>query len=130
MDEKDKELLRLAAKAFGVKVVFGPDGVPRETTDTDPAMNLFAMPIWNPLLDSGQALVLAARLYMEISFHLAYPRSNCPPENRQIEAQANLETKGGKFWAGALVRDDEAAAMRRAIVTAAAQSEKAQTLGE
>jgi hypothetical protein len=54
----DKELLKDAAKAAGIKLVFDADGFPRNCTGMEPAMNIFAAKLWNPIDDDGDALRL------------------------------------------------------------------------
>ena len=94
----DKELLELAAKAAAMKITVCPLGKTRDTTGAHPSMNLFGMPIWNPLTDDGDAFRLAVKLGIDIS-----------------TAQVDFYDKHST---------DPYAATRRAIVRAAAEIEK------
>ena len=62
----DKEELKLAAKAGGIKLLFDPTGVPRDCTGMDPLMNIFAAKPWNSLEDDGDAFRLAVKLNMNL----------------------------------------------------------------
>ena len=62
----DRELLELAAKAGGIKVLRDPHGVWRNCTGLDPAMNIFAAPQWNPLTDDGDNARLEAELGLNV----------------------------------------------------------------
>ena len=64
----DRDLLKLAAKAAGVDARWSPDGLLRDCTDGHPAMNIYAAPTWNPLTDDGDALRLAVKLRLPMSF--------------------------------------------------------------
>lgn len=66
----DKQLLKDAAKAGGIKLLFGPYGVPRDCTGMEPAMNLFSAKVWNPLIDDGDALRLTVKLGLKIEYYL------------------------------------------------------------
>ena len=61
----DRKLLELAAKAAGLKLSFY-DGVHRNATGADPAMNICAFPVWNPLNDDGDYSRLEAALAMDV----------------------------------------------------------------
>jgi hypothetical protein len=61
----DRELLELAAKAAGRKILQDPHGRFRDCTGAHhSAMNIFSFPLWNPLTDDGDALRLAVKLRM------------------------------------------------------------------
>ena len=68
----DRELLELAAKASGLHIVTDPDGLLRDCTKAHPAMNIFACKFWNPLTDDGDALRLAAKLYLWQAIRLSH----------------------------------------------------------
>ena len=106
----DRELLDLAAKAAGMTPPDGfhptagfvwikaTDGVRRETR-------------WNPLTDDGDALRLACHLFMSVS-------------TGPVEASANTIAGAlrGQFFRESTIDElDTAAAVRRAIVRAAAE---------
>jgi hypothetical protein len=55
----DRELLELAAKAAGRKILQDPHGRFRDCTGAHhSAMNIFSFPLWNPLTDDGDTLRL------------------------------------------------------------------------
>lgn len=64
----DRELLELAAKAAGIKLLFW-EGVCRNVTGLHEMANIYAAPHWNPLTDDGDALRLAVKLCLEIDVH-------------------------------------------------------------
>jgi hypothetical protein len=97
----DRELLRLAAKAAGIEAVKDPSGVMRDCTGSNPLMNIFSAPEWNPLTDDGDALRLAVKLKL------------LSPELDPRIATAPLDS------------EYPYAATRRAIVRAAAEIGKA-----
>lgn len=101
---EDRELLELAAKAFGIELMWSriEDVSPRRA-DT------FAN--WNPLTDDGDALRLAVKLNIELRFHLA---SDIPAVTATCIADSRLPTPR-EPWG-----DDKGAATRRAIVRVAA----------
>lgn len=106
--ETNRELLELAAKAEGIKLLFDPYGVPRDCTGMDPLMNIFAGKPWNPLTDDGDAFRLAVKLKMLVDCHSQCAR----PLPDSIEWQ---EGSG----------PDDYANTRLAIVRAAAEIGKA-----
>ena len=63
----DKELLKLAAKAAGIKARWSPDGVLRDCTNGHPAQNIYSAPPWNPLIYDGDALRLAIKLDIDVA---------------------------------------------------------------
>ena len=63
----DKELLKLAAKAAGIKARWSPDGVLRDCTNGHPAQNIYLAPLWNPLIYDGDALRLAIKLGIDVA---------------------------------------------------------------
>ena len=110
----DRELLELAAKAVGIKALRSPDGVLRDCTGGDPAMNIFAAKPWNPLEDDGDALRLAVKLRLVIS-----------PTNVTVMAYEPSTMRRGEVYE--LVGADPLAATRRAIVRAAAEIGRSMT---
>ena len=104
----DKELLQDAAKAAGIKLVFDPDGLPRDCTDMAPAMNIFSAELWNPIDNDGDALRLAVKLKIDLWFENDQGRD-------MVVAQTltSLEAED--------IKDDPYAATRRVIVMAAAE---------
>ena len=100
----DRELLELAAKAAGMDVSFiGPLGVYTRATDTQ---------AWNPLTDDGDALRLAVKLGIDITFNAF--------GGGEVMASDGI---GDRFdgWFTEGYADDTYAATRRAIVRAAAE---------
>lgn len=105
----DRELLELAAKAAGLRFVWdydehlhGPciidgDGFPEE---------------WNPLVNDGDALRLAATLGIDIEWRAA---------DGQVAAYRHANANGYCFTALESSRENRAANVRRAIVRAAAE---------
>jgi len=110
-----RELLQLAAKAAGIKLQFDPHGLPRNCTDMEPAMNIFAAKLWNPLEDDGDALRLAVKL--KIGFWVdsfdACCSWNPKGEHPFVEGMVQLAEE--------IVGNDTYAASRRAITRAAAE---------
>lgn len=102
----DKELLEAAAEAAGVKALRCPNGVLRDCTGLDPAMNIFSAPEWNPLTDDGDALRLAVKLELQVTVGVI----GCRVNNWNSSVRCVEEN-----------RTDLCAATRRAIVRAAAE---------
>ncbi|MCM2493263.1 hypothetical protein ACVCIH_17900 [Burkholderia glumae] len=101
----DKELLELAAKAYGISgayvrvdQAYGDQWV--EGIDTG------APVFWNPLTDDGDALRLAVKLRLDIM-----PGHNFQEASNRDDTAASQEPDG----------DDPCAALRRAITRAAAE---------
>jgi hypothetical protein len=107
MDE-DVALLRLAAKAAGMKVILIPYGIWRDVTGFRPEQNVLAAKEWNPLVDDGDALRLAVKLGMRLEI-----------DNHWNRTHAKQIPKGE--WRTAPHDSDPYAATRRAIVLAAAE---------
>jgi hypothetical protein len=103
----DRELLELAAKAAGLKILRDPSGMVRNCTGMDPAMNIFAAPKWNPLADDGDALRLAVKLGLNVT--VMQPRDRFELGRTGVNEMWNLHNA------------DPYAATRRAIVRAAAE---------
>lgn len=73
----DRELLELAAKAAGMKILGWLDGVP----DVGCARNIV---LWNPLTDDGDALRLAVRLHIKILIGDAWSVDQPTGEHRTL----------------------------------------------
>ena len=104
----DKELLEAAAEAAGVKALRCPNGVLRDCTGLDPAMNIFSAPEWNPLDDDGEALRLAVKLRLWVGQH----EDGVTVSDLYARFTVVIEEDHGT---------DDLAATRRAIVRAAAE---------
>jgi hypothetical protein len=102
----DKELLRLAAKAAGIKLIFIQNDMPRNCTGMHESMNIFSAPTWNPLTDDGDALRLAVKLKMLV---------NVMTKGVQVDVE-NIEDAALENIEG-----DSYAATRRCITRAAAE---------
>lgn len=101
--KSDRELLELAAKAYGDEsVIKSPFGFDRVVGYCE-VMQCDVMVRWNPLTDDGDALRLAVKLHMQVSI----TTESCRAETIPV--------------LGVRINDcDEMAATRRAIVCAAA----------
>ena len=101
----DKELLGLAAKAYGIEVTaVVPDGIPHR----------FGGGYWNPLTDDGDALRLAVKLGMEVYVDLSWCECS--------EAQSHTYARPDNGMRSIVNHDnDPYAATRKAIVVAAAE---------
>ncbi len=106
----DRELLEAAAKAAGIKALRCPNGVLRDCTGLDPAMNIFSAPEWNPLTSDGDALRLAVKLNIRIRPMPGFG-DDC--------VLCSADHKNA--WAQEPFANDPLAATRRAIVRAAAE---------
>jgi hypothetical protein len=104
MEMTDKELIKLAAKAAGISKQWGGSLVDKE----NPNM------VWNPLTDDGDALRLAVKLGMGISFGQYAPLDVYSVYISKIE-------HGDEIAVGCITDGDEFGVVRRAIVRAAAQ---------
>ncbi len=104
----DKELLKLAAKAAGIRITGWAPTPYGEAAIADGDCE----PLWNPLTDDGDALRLAVKLGIEPQF------------NHDIEVVA-IDTNPGSLRAAGVITEeynnDPYAATRRAIVRAAAE---------
>lgn len=104
MNETDRELLELAAKAAGLRLFVwgskGAENVCLKQDDKKPG------PRWNPLTDDGDALRLAVKLQLLVDTNGMHARVCFP-----YEAPLAYEAMG----------EDRHAATRRAIVRAAAE---------
>lgn len=106
----DKELLELAAKAYGIELLFPTIG------DLSPRIGGTGgnLCLWNPLTDDGDALRLAVKLNIELRFHLA---GDVPGVTATCVADRRLPIPR-EPWTPE--QGDKPAATRRAIVRAAA----------
>ena len=113
----DRELLELAAKAAGMKVIWSSDWILRNCTGMDRSANIFSAPEWRPLTDDGDALRLAVELWLTVAV-----RHN---ECEVFEDGGDCLTSEPIFTASAFVKPEQATnpaeATRRAIVCAAAE---------
>lgn len=100
----DKELLELAAKAAGIECLYFDEslGLVTEYSEEDDCPSWW----WNPLIDDGDALRLAVKLRIDIT-NLSYAYYCEGPQGQ--DAFVEVEN------------DDSYAAIRRAIVKAAAK---------
>jgi hypothetical protein len=101
----DRELLEKAAKAVGIKALIDPLGRWRDCTSLDPAANIFAAPLWNPLTDDGDTLRLAVKLGFDLRF---------------FSTHIEVWKPGMLGFFEEIFNADPCAATRRAIVRAAA----------
>lgn len=104
----DRELLELAAKAAGVKIEGYMERIDDYYSDWNGAA-AFALEdggYWNPLTDDGDALRLAFKLKLNISFI-----------GTSVHAGWNTRDPSPDGWGN---QEDGEAIMRRAIVRAAA----------
>ena len=105
----DRVLLELAAKAVGIRIVWGHGGVEGGTP-----FHHGTCIIWNPLHDDGDALRLAVKLYIGV-------RPHGPDHWQQPNVAVALwdfDDKSGRVTVEH--GDDPQRATRRAIVRAAA----------
>jgi len=100
----DRELLELAAKAYGVSGFLVDAGL-NIGSDATPI-------IWNPLENDGDALRLAVKLELDIEFDYKAdgPQTYVTCVGRQVENRTSYERHGDPY-----------VATRRAIVRAAAE---------
>jgi len=113
-DMTDKQLLRDAAKAAGIKLVFDSYGLPRDCTGIKPAMDILSAKVWNPLIDDGDAQRLLVALKIDILF-------DEESDNSVVVAQTF------RVFESETINDDPYAATRRAIVRAAAEIGRSKT---
>jgi hypothetical protein len=107
MNETDRELLELAAKAAGLGFTVPVFGVPPFM-----GLRLIGGALWNPLIDDGDALRLAVKLKMCVG---VVP-SNIKDGHATVALAPANPVEIGEAHA-----DDPYAATRRAIVRAAAE---------
>jgi len=117
----DRELIELAAKAAGIEIQWESDGSiqNRMNRPTIPyfCQNMSSAIDWNPLTDDGDALRLAVKLWIDVSFP-PY-REPDPPV---VHAGMYWDVSDSLWYRYEELRGaDPYAATRRAIVKAAAQ---------
>ncbi len=118
----DKQLLKDAAKAAGIKLVFfGPDELPLDCTGMAPAMNILSAKVWNPIEDDGDALRLAVKLRISVWVDSSDACCSWVPEGQHPFSE------GMEQLAEEITNGDPYAATRRAIVRAAAEIGRSKT---
>lgn len=105
MDNKDRELLELAAKAVGLCIY------DYDKSNHQCWLMPYGQVAWNPLADDGDALRLAVKLRLGIE-HV---------EQALVKGCAAVIGKDGRYILGEKHEADPYAATRRAIVRAAAE---------
>ena len=106
MNETDKELLELAAKAAGYQYLWNIDSLLIRGLEGR----------WNPLTDDGDALRLAVKLNLDVFHSWTYAKSELEPLANVVVGYAEQA-----ILLGEIKGDDPYAATRRAIVRAAAE---------
>ena len=110
---EDKELLTLAAKAAGIRLEW--DGDPKYWTPMYYEGKTYHT--WNPLTDDGDALRLAVKLRIEISFP-----GYIKPDRPVVHAGKYWHRNESCWYPFEEFRDEDPyAATRRAIVRAASE---------
>jgi len=66
MNNEERELLELAAKAAGIKIIYWNDG--KEPYSSGQGFILESGKLWNPFTDGGDAFRLAVHLGLSIDF--------------------------------------------------------------
>lgn len=110
----DRELLELAAKAAGLEYHWVKVDGGSLMQASEPGSR--SEESWNPLTDDGDALRLAVKLRLCLKYH-----NNAPPELDLPRECAVASNGAGKWFSVVPQKADENAAMRRAIVIAAAE---------
>lgn len=100
----DRELLELAAKAAGIQIASWSNAQAGGFQTQESAQGKF----WNPLNDDGDALRLAVKLRLDVTFYNGFQEVHVDTSTGCGEAACEDYSK------------DPAAATRRAIVRAAA----------
>ena len=100
----DRELLEAAAKAAGIGLMWS------SVADISPR-NCVTLDSWNPLTDDGDALLLAVKLKLDVSWW----RTSVVVQTDLVQTDDKKSSSGFVPYGG-----DAAAALRRAIVRAAA----------
>jgi hypothetical protein len=106
----DRELLERAAKAAGLVVTWDGDNPPYPRAKE---VGGFHNPVWNPLLDDGDALRLAVKLRISV-------QQEADAWKMQASTNCGQYGDGAPEWAEEIHGSDPCAATRRAIVRAAA----------
>ncbi len=107
----DRKLLELAAKAAGLKGRY-VDCSPPYITFAEGEPGSYRKVYWNPLLDDGDALRLAAKLRIDLEFDSVRVFAFIPSDG-------GVRHRASEFYREH--QDSEAAATRRAITRAAAE---------
>ena len=105
----DRTMLKYAAKASGLSVYFDDVGQCCKHHPRDP----MATWLWNPLTDSADALELAVKLNLSTRFDTL-------PDGPIAAVTAEWAEDFDGYWWNEWLGKDPTAAMRRAIVRAAA----------
>lgn len=114
MQPNDRELLKWAAKAAGYELgwdIRGAFVLPAGVSGSDT--------LWNPLTDDGDALRLAVKLHLPMDFYDA----NVDPEYQEVR----IGYGAGPLLISETLSADPYAAIRRAIVRAAAEIGRSRT---
>ena len=124
MDDTDRELLELAAKAAGYSIneeyskPYYPENCKPDAEK--PSLLIWNVGVWNPLTDDGDALRLAVKLGISISFSHS--------TGLDVPYPTILEVGAFAGWCPTYTEsnaEDWASATRRAIVRAAAELARA-----
>lgn len=107
--QSKRELLENAAKAAGIAGFYRDGDFPGIV---EPVIGGGDVP-WNPLVNDGQALQLAVKLKIDLMFSREIHPMHA---HHTVTAWADAQTRSDEF-----LRRDELAAVRRAIVRAAAE---------
>ena len=127
MPDEDKELLTLAAKAYGVELIIEDE---RSRCIEDGSYDYFTWTYycipgdrqgWNPLNCDGDALRLAVKLNMDILQDPMDSNTNNVDVCSNDYPAPNAEESGCMCWATEERNNDPYDATRRAIVRAAAE---------
>jgi hypothetical protein len=108
----DRELLEAAARAAGVEISHGPEGVLWRPVD-----GKYWVGRWNPLEDNAAALLLAVKLHLSIIHEEQFLGGESTPT---IEVIGPERDGGSRHCEMHSLDDDPAANVRRCIVRAAA----------
>ena len=108
----DRELLELAAKAAGIKIRWQSYGSYFVICDID---DEGIEAVWDPILDDGDALRLAVRLYLDIN---QFPATDGYVGMIEIWRNGDGDPAHVEY---VKAEDDRLSATRRAIVRAAAE---------
>jgi hypothetical protein len=103
----EREMLKFAAKAAGIELLWTFGGIPVNTPTV--FKGLSSDETWNPLIDDGDALRLMVKLGLGVSVPLGYKRTDVVAFS---DSRINVSESHGS---------DPLAATRRAIVRAAAE---------
>lgn len=113
-EQSDRELLELAAKAAGYKVVWNEQWQAYQHTSPKPDRDGQFRHVWVPLEDDGDVLRLAVKLHLQVTPG-TYGNQDATAYRSGVEAREFVH-----------YQQDLLAATRRAIVRAAAEIGKQQ----